>query len=43
MAEKVHSKVPNMKVVDGFCGSGGIGIQFALKYDRFEANDIDPM
>jgi methylase of polypeptide subunit release factors len=36
-------KWKDVKVVDAFCGSGGLAIQMAQEFKDIEASDIDPM
>jgi trimethylguanosine synthase len=48
IADKVFNRVKqlnlkNVKVIDCFCGSGGLAIQLANRFPDFEAIDIDPM
>ncbi|CAD8194045.1 unnamed protein product [Paramecium octaurelia] len=48
VAERLHKriidqKIPIKQVIDGFCGSGGLAIQLASKFDNLLCIDLDPV
>lgn len=42
IAERLWKKKPQGKIIDGFCGSGGLAIQLALKFSEVLCVDLDP-
>jgi len=43
ISEKLRTAHPLSEVVDGFCGSGGLAIQLAMRFKKVTCIDIDPM